>query len=75
MASYRHEDRLRVRDLSLDDIPLVNGYWANQTPEDIDRMSLDPSKIPTPYIQVAAFRELLDLPYKDDDRPPETKFR
>lgn len=65
MDSYRHEDRLRVRDLSLDDIPLVNGYWANQTPADIDRMSLDPSKIPTPYVRVAAHGKLLDLPYKE----------
>jgi RimJ/RimL family protein N-acetyltransferase len=64
MASSRHEDRLRVRDLSLDDIPLVNGYWANHTPADIDRMSLDPGKIPTPYIQVEAYRKLLNLSHE-----------
>src|SRR5437867_6196066 len=65
MTSYRNEDRLRVRDLLLDDVPLVNSYWANQTSADVDRMSLDPSKIPTPYIQVDTYRKLLALPFKE----------
>lgn len=64
MTSHRGKDRLRVRDLFLDDIPLVNGYWANQTPADVDRLSLDPSKVPTPYIQVDAYRKVLDLPFE-----------
>lgn len=63
--TYRQEDRLRVRDLSVDDTFLVNGYWANQTPADVDRMSLDPSKIPTPYLQVDDVKKLLDVPFNE----------
>ena len=49
----------------MDDIHLVNGYWANQTPADIDRMNLDPSKIPTPYLQADACKKLLNLPLRE----------
>jgi RimJ/RimL family protein N-acetyltransferase len=45
MASEVNGDRLSVRDFSVDDIPLIAGYWARQTPEDLDRLSVDPNKI------------------------------
>ncbi len=60
-----NDDRLRVRDLSLDDLPLVNGYWASLTPADMERMSLDPDKLPTRYIHVDAFKKSVDVPFRE----------
>jgi len=65
MTSYRKEDKLYVRELSSNDIHLVNGYWASLAPADIDRMNIDPCKIPTPYLQADARMKLLNLPLRE----------
>lgn len=62
MLLYSSTDRLRVRDLTLGDIPLINAYWAGQTSEDIRRLSLDPTKIPVPAIKVDDFLKMEDVP-------------
>jgi len=63
MTEYRTKDVLRVRDVSPEDIPVVNAYWKNQTPADVERLSLDPSKITTRLLQPSALDELVKLPY------------
>ena len=47
-------DVLRVRDVSPADIPLVNAYWANQTPSDLERLSLDPHRIASRLLDARA---------------------
>lgn len=42
---------LAVRDLAPSDIALVNEYWSRLSPSDVERMSLDPAKIPDPYLK------------------------
>src|SRR6266513_5451198 len=59
------QEKLRVRDLSVDDIPLVNAYWANQTPSDYARLSLDPQKVQTRFLDADAVRQRNAVPFRD----------
>jgi RimJ/RimL family protein N-acetyltransferase len=62
-ASAHHRgDKLQVRDLEQEDVPLVNDYWAALTPSDHDRMSMNPDAIPMPYIDLAAHLGNAGLP-------------
>lgn len=49
----------------MNDIALVNSYWANQTPSDCDRLSLDPSKIRTRFLQAEMVQQREALAFKD----------
>jgi RimJ/RimL family protein N-acetyltransferase len=53
--------QLRVRDLQSEDIPLIAEYWESQTPDDIRRMHLDPSKL-APAGFVEWLTKLLPIP-------------
>jgi RimJ/RimL family protein N-acetyltransferase len=65
MADHGARDRLRVRNLCIDDVALVNGYWASQTPADCERMSLDPSKIPTRFLRPELIERMLRVPVRE----------
>jgi RimJ/RimL family protein N-acetyltransferase len=56
-------DVLRVRDVSPTDIPLVNAYWTNQTPSDVERLRLNPARIPSRLLEAGAVDALIRRPF------------
>jgi ribosomal-protein-alanine N-acetyltransferase len=56
-------DVLRVRDVSPADIPLLNTYWTNQTLSDVERLSLDPDRIPSRLLDASVIDAHIRRPF------------
>jgi RimJ/RimL family protein N-acetyltransferase len=64
MATHAPTDALRVRELTPADVPLLKAYWMNLTASDIDRLSLDPAKIPSRLAQIERYLQATGTPYR-----------
>lgn len=54
--------RLSVRELESRDVPCIVRYWAEATPQDLARMGVDPTLLPTPEQMTAGIHAALALP-------------
>jgi RimJ/RimL family protein N-acetyltransferase len=62
--------KLRVRPLQLSDIPKIVNYWASTSPEDLERMGADSSKIPS----TSEFEQSLRRIYETHERDAKTYY-
>jgi len=53
---------LTIRPLKAADVDLVLSYWAAATPADLERMGVDPTKLPGPDQMRAGLLKLLETP-------------
>jgi ribosomal-protein-alanine N-acetyltransferase len=63
MAPNAGEDILKIRDLVPADLPLIKTYWTSMTPADIERLCLDPDRIPARLDHIEALLQLPASPH------------